>query len=73
MQIFKGFTRTPWWIEAETADDMITIASTSKDVFVGTEFERDILCEKITEKLRLSGYAGPIEFHCWPLAWARPT
>jgi hypothetical protein len=70
MLITKGFTRRPWWVEAETEHDMITIASTSKDPFIGTEWERDLLCEKITEKLRLGGYAGPIEFHCWPLAWA---
>lgn len=70
MQVYKGFHRHPWWVEAETADDMITIASTSKNPFIGSELEKNLLCYKITEKLRLGGYAGPIQFHCWPLAWA---
>lgn len=70
MHIFKGFHRHPWWVEAETEHGMITIASTSKNPFVGTEWEKDLLCEKIQEKLRLSGYAGPLKFHVWPLAWA---
>lgn len=70
MQIYKGFHRRPFWIEAETEHDMITISSTSKDPFIGTEWEKDLLLEKVTEKLRLGGYAGPLEFHVWPLAWA---
>ena len=70
MLITKGFTRRPYWIEAETEDHMITISSTSKNPFIGTEWERDLMLEKVTEKLRLSGYAGPLKYHCWPLAWA---
>ncbi|MCE3234538.1 MAG: hypothetical protein K0Q50_718 [Vampirovibrio sp.] len=69
MLITKGFTRHPWWVEAETEDDMITISSTSKAPFIGTEWEKDLLLEKVTEKLRLGGYVGPLSFHVWPLAW----
>jgi len=70
MLITKGFHRHPWWIEAETEHDMITISSTSKDPFVGTDWEKDLLCEKIVENLRAGGYFGPIDFHVWPVAWA---
>lgn len=70
IQVYRGSHRVPWWVEAETDSDMITIASTSKNRFVGTEWERDLLCEKITQKLREGGYFGKIAFHCWPLAWA---
>jgi len=64
----NGLRKTPWWIELETDDAMISINHTGKP-FVGTEFEKDMWVEALQDQCRVQG-VDLKEVHVWPLAWA---
>lgn len=69
MLLLKGYSKTPWYIIAETDDELYDIHDQSKP-FIDTEPGKDIYVEKLIEEWQKNPLRPKLRaVHVWPLAW----